>query len=61
LLQRVQVRSTGGAIDCDKKSIAESHTFLYWRTREATEIVIRRCEFVWSAVEEVTLNAWGGQ
>jgi len=44
-----------------KKSIAESHTFLYWRTREATEIVIRRCEFVWSAVEEVTLNAWGGQ
>ncbi len=46
LLWRVRVWSMGGSVGREEINftIAKSHGFLYWKAREATEIVIRRCE-----------------
>jgi len=41
-------------------TIAESCGFLYRKMREATEIVIRRCELFLSVMQEATPNIWGG-
>jgi len=52
LLQRVRVWPTGGTIGKAEINftVAESRGFLYWKAREATEIVIGRCELFLSVM-----------
>jgi len=62
LLWRVRVWSMGGAVGREKINftVAKSRGFLYQKAREATEIVIRRCELFPSVVKEAPLIIWEG-
>jgi len=58
LLRRVQVWSMGGAVGREEINftVAKSCGFLYRKAREATEIVIGRCELFLSVIWTAPLN-----